>query len=225
MWELSVNSRLSEGTKNHFRDLDILRGVAALSVLVLHLGESFNVNLLPKAYLAVDFFFYLKRIWSSLTRIKNANLLRGYGVRVFIIQRVIRLYPLVVLAAIIGGLAAAVRLKIVHDPIDYHLFGAVVAGSLLIPSPFLQDVGNGSYFPMNNPTWSLFWEMLISVAFGFSVKYLNRRLLLLIVCGGALAFIAAELSGKFYSGWSVKDFWFGAIRVTFSFSVGVDSPM
>jgi peptidoglycan/LPS O-acetylase OafA/YrhL len=205
--------------KVHYRDLDALRGIAALSVAILHFGEAYDIHILPNAYLEVDFFFILSGF--VIAYAYEDRLLRGYGLRAFMAQRVIRLYPLIIFGAIIGGLGAAIRLRAIHEPIDYQLFGAILCGALLVPSPVLQDAGNGSYFPINSPTWSLFWEVLINLGFGISTKYLTLRVLALIVVGSGLAFVPAEMSGLLRNGWDVQDFWFGIVRVLFSFSAGV----
>src|SRR4051812_27390718 len=47
-------------TRKHFVALDALRGIAALIVVTIHLGQAFPViPLALRAHLAVDFFFML----------------------------------------------------------------------------------------------------------------------------------------------------------------------
>ena len=89
--------------KAHFEVLDGLRGTAALLVVAFHIqGITVLFNapqlLLPHAYLAVDFFFALSGFvvgyayddrWGTMST------------RQFLIRRLIRLHPLVVLGAVL----------------------------------------------------------------------------------------------------------------------------
>src|SRR5688572_5964759 len=87
--------------KPHFETLDGLRGVAALAVLVAHasailLGES----VVPRQLLAVQFFFMLSGFVMAYSY--EQKLLFGMPFRDFILRRVIRLYPMILLGALLG---------------------------------------------------------------------------------------------------------------------------
>ncbi len=90
------------GHKSHFAGLDGLRGIAALAVVALH-GNQFAklTSFPPSTYLAVDFFFILSGFviaYAYDERIK-AGLQLGSFLRI----RLIRLYPLLFLGALLGG--------------------------------------------------------------------------------------------------------------------------
>lgn len=92
-------------TKPHYNILDGLRGVAAITVVCFHIFEAFATSHLDQrinhGYLAVDFFFILSGFvmgyaysdrWGTMT------------IKDFIIRRIIRLHPMVVMGALIGGI-------------------------------------------------------------------------------------------------------------------------
>src|SRR5580698_9043340 len=79
--------------KDHaFSALDGLRGVAAISIVVFHYSQNLGWELLPNAYLAVDFFFMLSGF--VLAHAYEARLRSGQAVAEFMQRRLIRLYPL-----------------------------------------------------------------------------------------------------------------------------------
>ena len=87
-------------TKPHYEILDGLRGVAALMVLVFHVFDACQANILPHGYLAVDFFFILSGFVMGYAYDK-----RGLTLRDFLKRRLIRLHPMVVIGVLIGVVA------------------------------------------------------------------------------------------------------------------------
>ena len=81
--------------------LDAMRGVAAVSVLLLHVSVYLGTNFAPGGDLAVDFFFALSGFVIAKaysTRILSGNLsLLGFAK-----TRIIRLYPLFFLGCMFG---------------------------------------------------------------------------------------------------------------------------
>ena len=96
--------------KSHFDVLDGLRGGAACSVFVFHIGEmlapSPEQNPLRHSYLAVDFFFALSGF--VLGHAYDARLASqaAAGQRLskggFLLRRLIRLHPMVIVAMVAG---------------------------------------------------------------------------------------------------------------------------
>jgi peptidoglycan/LPS O-acetylase OafA/YrhL len=91
-------------TKPHYPILDGLRGVAALSVVAMHIFEAHSTShqdmIVNHGYLAVDFFFLLSGYvigyayddrWGKMT------------IGEFFKRRLIRLHPLVILGSVIGA--------------------------------------------------------------------------------------------------------------------------
>ena len=117
--------------------LDGLRGVAAVLVILYHFGEGFATSavdqMMTHGYLAVDFFFVLSgfvigyaydRCW------KNKGMTTGR----FMLRRIIRLQPMVVLSVIIGAIASG------KCTLGWHA-GAVPLGIGGIDSRTVHDTG------------------------------------------------------------------------------------
>ena len=88
-------------TRRRYETLDALRGLAALAVVVFHLGQvRLAPDLVPHGYLAVDFFFVLS---GFVVAHAYEEALRGsLSFRSFALRRAIRLYPLAILGATAG---------------------------------------------------------------------------------------------------------------------------
>ena len=80
--------------KQHvFLELDAMRGVAAICVMLYHYSPFLSASkVLPSAYLAVDMFFLLSGF--IIAHAYRARLLAGMSLGKFAVVRIIRLYPL-----------------------------------------------------------------------------------------------------------------------------------
>ena len=76
--------------------LDGMRGAAAIAVALFH----FRVDLAPNAYLAVDFFFALSGF--VLAKAYTERLRQVASVGRFMMTRVVRLYPMVLVGSALG---------------------------------------------------------------------------------------------------------------------------
>lgn len=136
--------------------LDALRGLAAGVVVLSHASlVLFGFGGIQNAGLAVDFFFMLSGF--VLTHAYRAKLNGGDYVRTFLFRRVVRLFPLIVIATIISVIPFIFRFS------DYiYLLRLSIQGFFLIPE-YLPRYTFVGMFPMNPPAWSLFYEMLASL--------------------------------------------------------------
>lgn len=205
--------------------LDGMRGVAAIAVMMLHLGWQVDLQtvLFPHAYLAVDFFFMLSGFviaGSYERRLADG----GMSVGKFIVLRIFRLYPMIILGTVV---AVIIRLFLAGgDPGDYvsnHLFAAAVANMALEPVLFFPGEHFAEFrFPLNNPMWSLFWELLVNILFACAVvwKGAGARTWYVITILGVLLLIPFALT---HNGLGRGDHeWLGGlVRVTFAFFCGV----
>ena len=106
MQKISSSASFAD-SKPHYDLLDGLRGVAALLVVWYHVYEGYafaggtSIETINHGYLAVDFFFILSGFvigyayddrWGKTLTVKN-----------FFKRRLVRLHPMVVLGAVLGG--------------------------------------------------------------------------------------------------------------------------
>lgn len=211
-------------TKHHFEILDGLRGIAALAVVVFHFMEWVytdpSKNFIGHGFLAVDFFFCLS---GFVIGYAYDDRIAKMGVFNFLISRIIRLHPLVVAGSILGLLAFLL------DPFGGHpeLYstGKVIltffCSLFMIPLPVIADRGF-NLFSFNAPAWSLFWEYVANIVYGFVLYRVGRvyLLALTILSAVAICFVAYR-SGNLLGGWSGPTFWDGSVRISYSFLAGL----
>lgn len=143
--------------------LDLLRGLAALLVVIFHFASRVDLGgWFAHGYLAVDFFFCLsgfviERAYGR--RISDGTL----SFRRFVRIRLIRFLPMVVLGTLA---AAAIDL---FRPVDVsfgeHGFNVLVClllGCLLLPV-FWPTSLEQTTFPLNGPIWSLSFELMANL--------------------------------------------------------------
>ena len=196
-----------------FETLDLMRGIAALSVLLLHCSPPF-VSLAAHGHLAVDLFFALSGF--VVASAYTPKLLSTMTFKEFMQVRLKRLYPLIVLGALIG-FAGYFRAYSLKDLMLLLLFGL-----LLLPSPFASAEEGSSAMGINPPSWSLFWELAINALFArWAVRWSLRLLTLILVVSGIGLCVQALHYGQLSQGFTWSNWWGGAVRVTFSFTLGV----
>lgn len=222
-------------SKPHYEALNGLRGVAALMVIWYHVFEAFATSPIDQhfnhGYLAVDFFFVLSGFVISYAyddrwkKMSTGN---------FFKRRLIRLQPLVVLAAVIGAITFLIQGGVQWDGTKVAL--SMVMVSLLmsmfmipaLPGSGAEVRGNGEMFPLNGPSWSLFFEYIANILYALILRRLSTQLLkvLVVITGAGLAYYSiAGLSGygNLGVGWSLLDnnLLGGSLRIMFSFTAGM----
>jgi peptidoglycan/LPS O-acetylase OafA/YrhL len=210
-------------TKPHYAILDGLRGVAAITVVCFHLFEAYATSHLDQeinhGYLAVDFFFILSGFvigyayddrWQTMTA------------KEFIKRRFIRLHPMVVMFYFQG--CSAWDVSKVSAPM---LLGATVINACLIPAaPSFEIRGVGEMYPLNGPSWSLFFEYIGNILYAFFIRKLSTKALsvLVIVAGcGLAAFAIWGPYGDICAGFALteENIIGGSLRLLFSFPAGL----
>ena len=211
-------------TKQHFKILDGLRGIAAIAVVIFHFMEfavpDYKDNFIAHSYLAVDFFFCLSGFviaYAYDSKIESIGLVR------FIQLRLIRLHPLVVIGALLG------LLTFIFDPFSnlYQKYGLgkallmFLSAGLLIPYPQIPE-RYFNLFHLNPPTWSLFWEYIANIFYVFILYKIKDRLLWVLVVIGALVicYVAWHV-GNLGVGWGAGNFLGGGVRIFYSFLAGM----
>jgi peptidoglycan/LPS O-acetylase OafA/YrhL len=188
------------GTSRRFATLDLLRGLAAIVVMLWH-SQGRPVNL-PGGYLAVDLFFGISGFVMALTY--EGKLRDELTLGRFIALRVARLWPMLLVGASIGIV----------------LLGGWPGMLILLPDPWSP----GSLYPANGAFWSLLFEMTAYLAFALLAPRLRLRGVVVATVLSALALAGIAL----FDGIRVNDFggyWqaipHGLARVGFSFACGV----
>jgi peptidoglycan/LPS O-acetylase OafA/YrhL len=210
----------------HFHSLDALRGIAALAVLFLHGTELLSPGFVPQsASLAVDLFFILSGF--VLAHAYDERLSSGrMSWRDFMAVRLIRLYPMILVGTALGG--AVLMLGKFHQThrieplIDLLVF---LGSALLVPVGFAMGAANLQAYPLNNPVWSLFFELAVGALYGTRFGRLGKRWIIQVLAVSALCLIVSAIlwKGTFAQiGFaSPLSFLLGFVRVSYPFWAGV----
>lgn len=231
MLKTQISSAAFSDTKPHYNILDGLRGVAAITVVCFHIFEAFATSHLDQrinhGYLAVDFFFILSGFVVGYAYDDRWGKMKTKD---FIKRRIIRLHPMVVMGAVIGAIMFYTQGCSVWDVSKISVLSLLIAtflNMLLIPAtPGTEIRGVGEMFPLNGPSWSLFFEYIGNILYAVFIRKFSTKALALLVfvagCGLASFAIFGPL-GDICVGYSLTgtEFTGGSLRLLFSFSAGL----
>lgn len=206
-----------------YRLLDELRVVAAVAVLVFHIGtRGGGPLLLPNGFLAVDFFFMLSGF--VIAEAYEARLQAGLTFTGFAARRLVRMAPVAVLGAAIGGaylVARAFAAPARSDPL-IEVVGANLLNLMILPKLWHGRATGWELFPANGPLWSLFFEIAINLIWAAFLAGRSSRVLCLVVSISAGFLVALGLHfGSLDIGWEAISLAGGAARVGFGFGTGL----
>jgi peptidoglycan/LPS O-acetylase OafA/YrhL len=206
--------------------LDLLRGVAALAVLLLHGPWPAGVQTpLPRGYLAVDLFFVLSGFVLADAYQHRLGTAAQFGQ--YCRARMIRLYPLYCAATLLSAVTILAAMtfgtSIRPGAISGKLLESTATALLFLPTPTQWSVVPAVFFPLVFVAWSLFWELLVNLLYGLVSVHLRPKLFALLIGVGLAGVIVA-----LHSYGSAADLgvvwdgaWAGAARALFSFFTGV----
>lgn len=223
-------------SKPHYVLLDGLRGVAALLVMWYHVFEAFATSPFDQkfnhGYLAVDFFFILSGFvigyayddrWKKTMTTKD-----------FFKRRLIRLHPMVIMGAVLGAITFCIQGSVQWNGTQVGLSMVMIALLLnlflipAVPGTGPEVRGNGEMYPLNGPSWSLFFEYIGNILYALFIRRLSTKALTVLVVAsgvGLASFAIFNLSGSNHLGvgWSLSDYNLigGFLRMMFAFSAGL----
>lgn len=239
MSRTTISSSAFADTKPHYELLDGLRGVAALLVVFYHIFEGLSfaaggtvITVINHGYLAVDFFFILSGFvigYAYDDRLRKTMTLGNFFKR-----RLIRLHPMIIMGALIGTITFYLQGAVHWDgtpAATSMILLALLCAFFFIPAIPGQpnDVrGNGEMFPLNGPSWSLFFEYIGNILYALFIQRLSKKALtlLVILLGASLAWFAlsdAAGYGMIGVGWTLDgiNFLGGSLRMLFPFTLGI----
>lgn len=212
------NDRGVTRQRPHYAALDGLRGLAAISVLLFHLGHwQGHPWLAANAGLAVDFFFCLSGYVLSVAYRETLD--QGMATRTFAVLRLVRLMPLVILGTLISAAYLAARIVLLHDTTISvaELARATAFGLLCLPMlDASRAIGGPQVFPLNGPQYTLFLEIVVNIAWAALRRIDGMGSALAIVVAGYALMALVGIGGD-----EVASFWTGLPRVFGAFYAGV----
>ena len=216
-----MSSTGARAPAQRFRSLDAMRGVAAIGVALMHWAKIGDHHWLPSAYLAVDLFFGLSGF--VIAHAYDHRIAAGLGTPRFMAIRVIRLYPLYVLGTLVSVAMVVTGLDASWTSTGFRL--ALIFAFLMLPMPMpggepIDD--HGTLYPLNDPAWSLLFELLANLVFVIVHRWLTARVLVAILLVAALALlVTTQQAQSMERGWAWDGFGVASARVAFSFPLGV----
>ena len=210
-----------------FDVLDGLRGVAALIVMICHYTQHNGLVLLGGAWVAVDLFFILSGF--VIAHSYGKRIADGLEFRRFVLIRLIRLGPLYVLGLMIGVVAVVLALE--NPAVQGFTRGQVASAFWLglagLPYfndgrwPFGDESVGGAVFPLNDPAWSLFFELFVNGLFFWVLSRFRGVSLGKIVILASAVFVLCSVGLlQVNPGWGGSNFIFGFPRVIAEFFGG-----
>ncbi|WP_426441687.1 acyltransferase family protein [Bradyrhizobium genosp. P] len=212
--------------------LDLLRGIAAIIVVIWHYQFYFNSKpllglLFPfftDGQLAVDTFFVISGFVLSYAH-GNRLVIDG-GLRRFLIKRIARLYPL----HLASLLVTALLFLLVYVKTGKPAYYVNDAFHFVLNLTLTQYIGLQDSYSFNGPSWSISTEFWVNVLYGVIMAMWGRfivpiSLLLIVAASAFLLLVIGQWSvGPKYDGWiesellrTIADF-FAGVMVHYAWS-------
>lgn len=187
-------------TGQRFANLDAMRGVCALSVVLFHCSGLFVADeIFCHGYLAVDMFFVLSGF--VIAHSYEGRLTGSLSAEDFARARIRRLGP-VFWTGTLAGIGMMILVAHFQPPGMFYSAAQIAGLSLmalvLVPQITMPAFG-GSAYPVNAVAWSLMGELVANLLYArFMVRWSTRALLMVVICGWAGCAAIAYLNP---SGW------------------------
>ena len=206
--------------REHFVLLDGMRGVAAVAVVTLHAGGLLGPFSFAAGYLAVDLFFIISGF--VVDRAYSSRLAAGMSLNEFTRVRLLRLWPLFLLGLFIGVSVSAVGIAL--NPESGWTASSLLlsAGLTALYLPTLFGRTSDPAYPLNSPSWTLFFELLVNALYAAAHRMVTVSMLIgcVVLMGSGLLWCSI-MWGDLDVGYDLQTFPLGLLRVMFGFSIGV----
>lgn len=210
-------------SRRHIIALDLLRGVAAICVVIFHWLDGNSSRYFQASILAVDFFFALSGF--VVSRAYADRLKAGMDLKEFLILRAIRLYPMVLLGTVLGVLRYSIKYFAARGSAEgvSWIAGHAVMGVVLLPDIFHPSA---EMFILDAALWSLAFEFIAYGAYasiGFRLGRLSVAALLVLSGAGFWAWLQGVFPfGQAEPAHSLDgtQYLYALSRVAFSFTLG-----
>lgn len=203
-----------------FHTLDALRGVAAMTIVLFHAAFFYRIVMPAEGQIAVDLFFVMSGFIIAYRY--EDDLRRGMGLGRFIKVRLIRLYPLFILGAVLGAVPHLVAVAAgVGNDFQKGMVESLPLAIFMLPSRLAMP-RIGELYPLNYVAWSLALEIVVNVIYAATFRYwtLRRLTILLAVAFVGLCICAATFGSlKYGYGWRQAEV--GPVRIAYGFAMGV----
>lgn len=188
------------------KDIDGLRALAVISVIIYHM----NSSIITGGFLGVDIFFVISGFLITglvFNKVQNGE----FAYLEFYERRVKRILPplffMMFLTLVVSYL--------IMLPYDYYKFNISVVSVLVFLSNFQYALRTGDYFSDDSSEWPLLhtWSLsveeqyyfFIPIFIIFFVKFFPRKMNIFLVALGLLSFIVAEYLSR--SGFSALSYY------------------
>ena len=180
------------------KDIDGLRAVAVLAVLLFHLDPRY----LTAGYLGVDIFFVISGY--LITRIVYTELMsRKYTFTNFYVRRSKRILPPLYFMAVLTLIAAYCILL----PYDFYKTGISILGAIMFASNMQFALRTGDYFSSDSSEWPMLhtWSLsveeqyyfVLPIVLIFFIRYVKINLMVVLCVLALASFVLAEyMSGN-----------------------------
>ena len=231
-------------SKARYEVLDGLRGVAALLVVLFHMGETYGASpseqWINHGYLAVDFFFILSGFVVGYAYDDRWKEMTLWG---FFKRRLIRLQPMVIMGTVIGavlyGFGQCEGFPKIGTVEGWKVALCFVMGCFMIPCGVGLDIrGWREMNSFNGPNWTLTWEYLANILYALVLRFLPKAALAILVALAAVCTLDLSLNWDIFDifsegrdrvmytvigGWSLTpaQLYIGATRLAFPFLCGL----